>query len=65
MICTPHQILSIQFIIPRRIGWAGHVARMGNKRGAYWVLMVRPEQRDYLEDLDIDGRIILICILKK
>ena len=38
---------------------------MGDKRGAYWVLMGRPEERDNLEDLGVDGRIILKCILKK
>jgi hypothetical protein len=25
--------------------WAGHVARMGEKRGAYWILVGRPEGR--------------------
>jgi hypothetical protein len=29
----------------RRIKWAGHVARMGEKRGAYRILVGRPEGR--------------------
>jgi len=27
----------------RRIGWVGHVARMGDRQGVYRVLVVRPE----------------------
>jgi len=27
------------------MGWAGHVARMGRERGAYSVLVVKPEGR--------------------
>jgi hypothetical protein len=25
------------------VGWAGHVARTGHTRGAYWVSVMRPE----------------------
>ena len=32
----------------------GHVARIGDKRSAYRVLVRRPEGRDHLEDLDVD-----------
>jgi hypothetical protein len=35
----------IQVIKWRRIRWAGHVARMGEKRGAYRILVGRPEGR--------------------
>jgi hypothetical protein len=45
--------------------WEEYVARMGNRRGAYRVLVVRPEGKNHLEDLDLNGRIILKCILKK
>jgi hypothetical protein len=33
----------IQVIISRRLRWAGHVSRMGEKRGAYRILVGRPE----------------------
>jgi hypothetical protein len=38
----------IRVIKSRRIRWAGHVARMGEGRGAYWVLVGRPEGRRLL-----------------
>jgi hypothetical protein len=45
----------------RRMKWAGHVARMGEVRGAYNILVGRPEGRR--EDLGVDGRITLRWIL--
>jgi hypothetical protein len=33
----------VKVIISRRMRWAGHVARMGEGRGAYRVLVGRPE----------------------
>jgi hypothetical protein len=39
----------------------GSVASMGE---AYWVLVEKPEGQKNLEDLSIDGRIILIWTLK-
>jgi hypothetical protein len=33
----------IRVIKSRRMRWAGHVARMGKKRGAYSVLVGKPE----------------------
>jgi hypothetical protein len=44
---------------------AGHVVLTGNSRGAYRVLVDRPGERNNLEDLRLDGRIILKCILKQ
>jgi hypothetical protein len=32
---------------------------MGEKRGAYRLLVGRPEKRDHLEDQGVDGRITL------
>ena len=31
--------------------WAGHVARMGEERGVYWVLVGKPEGRRPLDRL--------------
>jgi hypothetical protein len=33
----------IRVIKSRRMRWAGHAARMGEKRGAYRILVARPE----------------------
>ena len=35
----------MRVIKSRRIGWAGHVARMGEERGVYSVLVGKPEGR--------------------
>ena len=43
MLCAPHQNHSV--IKPRTVSWAGHVSCKGNKRGAYRVLVGRPEAR--------------------
>jgi len=42
MTCTPHQIL-FGVIKLRRMKWAGNVARMRDRRGAYRVLVGRPD----------------------
>jgi hypothetical protein len=47
-----------------RIRWSGHVARMGESRGAYRVWHGNVRKRDHLESLGVDWRIILKCILK-
>jgi len=44
---------------PRRMRWAGHVARMGEEReciGSWWG---NRRERDYWGDLGVDGWIIL------
>jgi len=43
----------------RRMEWAAHVARMGERRGAYRVLVWKAERKRPLEDPGIDGSIIL------
>jgi len=45
--------------------WAGHVAGMGERRGAYRVSVGTPEGRESLEDLFSDGMIILKWIIQK
>jgi hypothetical protein len=46
----PHELsdlFSSPDIVPviklRRVGWAGHVARMGERKGLYMVLLGKPE----------------------
>jgi hypothetical protein len=38
--CSPS---IIRIIKSRRMGWAGHVAQMGEKRNAYRILVGKPE----------------------
>jgi len=33
----------VRMIKSRRMRWAGHVPRMGERRGVYWVLLWKPE----------------------
>jgi hypothetical protein len=42
-----------------RMRWAGHVARMGEGRGVYRVLVGRPKVRDQWEELGVGGTITL------
>jgi hypothetical protein len=39
----------IRVIKSRRVRWAGHVARMGERRGAYRALVGKPEEKRPLE----------------
>jgi hypothetical protein len=45
--------------------WAGNVACFGEKRGSYGVLVGNLRERDHLEGLCINERIILKRILRK
>jgi len=49
----------------RRMRWAGHVARMGEERGVYRVLVGKPDGKRPLRDLGVDGRIILRWICRR
>ena len=65
LICTAYQILSsiIRAITSRRIGWAGHVARIGETR-CMQNCVENLEEEDHLHVLVADGRIILKWILR-
>ena len=45
----------VRVIKSRRMRWAGHVARMGEEKGAYRVLVGKPEGRNHWGDLGVDG----------
>ena len=60
--CSPNIVRVIKL---RRMRWAGHVARMGEERGAYTVLVGNRRERDHWGDLGVDGWIILGWISRK
>jgi hypothetical protein len=49
----------VRVIKSRRMKWAGHVARMGERRGICRALAGRPESKRSMEDLGVGGRITL------
>jgi diadenosine tetraphosphatase ApaH/serine/threonine PP2A family protein phosphatase len=59
--CSPH----ITRVITRRIRYAGMwlVCERGEMHREFWWGNLKP--RGYLEDLGVDGRIILKCMLKE
>jgi hypothetical protein len=50
-------------ITARRMGWAGHVARMGAKKNAYRLLVGKPREGGHYEDQEVGGWLILGWIL--
>jgi hypothetical protein len=52
-------------IMSREMGGVGHVARMGEMRSAYKMLVGNLKGRNHSEDLGVDGRIILELTLGK
>ena len=55
----------LRVITSRRMRWAGHIARMGERRGVYRHLLEKPEERNHLGDPGVDGRIIFRRIFSK
>jgi hypothetical protein len=49
----------------RRMWWMGYVACRVEKRGVYRVLVKKREGKNHLEDLAVDGKIILRWIFRK
>ena len=56
--------LNDRVIKSTRMRWEGDVARMGERRRVYTVLVGKPEAKRTLEDADVDGRIILKWIFR-
>jgi hypothetical protein len=54
--CSPNIVRVIKW---RRMRWAGHLARMGEERWVYRVLVGKPEGKRPMGDLGVDGWIIL------
>jgi hypothetical protein len=55
----------VRVIKSRRMRWAGFVARMGEERGVYRVLVGKPMERDHWGESGVDGRIIIGWIFRK
>ena len=49
----------IQVLKSRRMRWVGHIACMGEWKGAYRAFVPKVMERQHLEDPDIGRRIIL------
>jgi hypothetical protein len=49
----------IRVLKSRRMRWAGHVTSMEETRNASQILVGEPEGRNHLEDLGVDGKVIL------
>jgi hypothetical protein len=50
---------------PRRMRWAGDVARMGENRNPYRVLVGKRKEKNHYEDLDVSARIMFKWISEK
>jgi hypothetical protein len=48
----------------RRMRWAGHVARMGDIRNAYNILVGKPERKIPIGKTGVDGKMLLEWILR-
>jgi len=55
----------VRVIKSRRKRWTGHVARMGEGRGVYRVLVGNRREGDHWGDLGVDGWIILEWIPRR
>jgi hypothetical protein len=53
----------ISQIKSRRMRWAGHVARMGEERKLYGVLVRITKERDHFEEQGVEGRMCSELIL--
>ena len=60
--CSPNIVRVIE---SRRMRWAEHVARMGEERGVYRVLVGTLEGKNHWGDLGVDGWVILRWISRR
>ena len=59
---SPH---IVRMIKSRRMRWTGHVARMGREEACKRFSWENLKERDHMEVLGVDGRIILRWIFRK
>ena len=62
MICIPH---SIVWVIKSMSEMGGACSTYGARRGAYRILVSKPEEGGHLGDACVDGRIILRRVIRK
>jgi hypothetical protein len=55
----------VRVIKSRRMGWAMHVTRIGERRGLYRGLVGKPEERGHLGDPGVAVKIILRWVFRK
>jgi hypothetical protein len=55
----------IRVIKSRRMRWAGHVTRMGERSALYRVLVRKPEGKRPWGDAVVDGKIVLRWLFRK
>jgi hypothetical protein len=59
-----HNLYSSPSVI-RMMRWVEHVARIGEKRTAYRILVGKPEGKNHWEDRDVGGWTVLKWILDR
>jgi hypothetical protein len=50
---------TVKIIKSRTMRWAGYGGLIGEMRNVYKILIRKPEGKNHLEDLGVDGRVIL------
>jgi hypothetical protein len=63
-IYDPYSSPNVIWVTKSRMRWVGHIAHMGDKRGANGFWRKNLEYRDHLENLGVYGRITLKWILR-
>jgi hypothetical protein len=52
-------------VIKSRMRWEGHLARTGEMRNPCNIFVENVKGRGHSEDVDVDGKVLLECILVK